>query len=192
MPDLFFIISEPSPNNEQLIKVIGEQINWLSTVVGAIFLSIIGNLATNPIQNYLAGFSTIRGEKRIRKIESEIIRLDKYVAKPLSLISYSIQSLVFVLLFFGIAEAINALQDPFYSFISYVKYSSTVSTNIVMMGGGDSFMYWMPNCLTAYCYVKAVLIAQDILITFKRVENLPKYKHDQQLIIQKLNENQQS
>ncbi|MGL5831712.1 MAG: hypothetical protein ACRC1Z_00575 [Waterburya sp.] len=197
MPNIFFLVSDPSQNNEQLIKAIAAKISWLLAGGGAIVLSILANLATNPIQNKLASFSVVRASKQVSKIQSEILRLEKYEAKPLNLISYSIQSLVIVLILFGIAEAINALQNPFYSFVSYVKYSSTfstntASTNIVMMAGGDSFMYWMPNCITAYCYVKAVLIAHDILITFKRVENLPKYKRDQQLIIKKLSKNQQS
>jgi hypothetical protein len=63
---------------------------------------------------------------------------------------------------------------------------NNLNLGVIQMGGG-SFLYSVFPCISGYCYLRAVVEAQNILTAFNRVNNLSRYKSEQELVIQKLN-----
>ena len=94
----------------------------------------------------------------------------------MTLIAYAIKSLLSILLYFGFAEVVSALDWPFF--------------NLLYLGG-FVIEILVPFCI-GYLYLKAILIAQDVLSTFRKLDSWPKYKLQQEAVIQKINSKKSS
>jgi hypothetical protein len=173
--DIGILIAQTSDTSEGTLETIGKQINWFISIGGAILLSVVGNLATDPVQNFLARRSKQRGYKRVEKIQQEISKLENYESEPLKLIAYSIESLLSILLYFGLAEVILTIDRPIANIFSFT-YSPFL----------DLFFSIIIPLFVGYLYLKAVLIAQDVLTTFNRWKNLARYKVQQESIISRI------
>jgi multisubunit Na+/H+ antiporter MnhB subunit len=61
----------------EIAKLLSE-INWFVFIVGALFLSILGNLLTGPVQNRLAKFSVNRSRRRVSELEAQLAEIEGF------------------------------------------------------------------------------------------------------------------
>jgi hypothetical protein len=112
------------------------QINWAISLLGAVLLSVIANLVTPIVKNWIAAWSRSSATARIEELESELQKISKYSnSQELSyLVSTSILQ---VLVFFSLASALTTLG---YSYISMLNSYSQIILNF-MIGITSTFLY---------------------------------------------------
>ena len=96
------------------------QINWIISFIVAIILSILANLFTPNIRNWLAKWSESRSSARIEEMKSDLEEISKYKDSPSMLSLLTSQSILEVLLFFSLASAIASLGTA----MPYMLYAS--------------------------------------------------------------------
>ncbi|MEO0407325.1 MAG: hypothetical protein AAF289_08250 [Cyanobacteria bacterium P01_A01_bin.135] len=168
-------ISDESITNDNLL-----QVNWLISILGAILLSILGNLATTPAQNLLARFSKQRARKRVQDIKQELVLIENYRSEPLQFISYSVESLLRILLLFGLAEFTSRA----WGILERVVFSSGIGFYLFRNTIGAFELISL--VVISYFYVKSVTIILKVLKVFKSINSFSKYKSDQELTLSRL------
>ena len=144
------------------------QVNWIISLLMAIILSIIANLVTPNIRNWLAKWSESRSSARIEELRSDLEEISKYVDSPSKLsllISYSILE---ALIFFSIASAIASL-----------------GTAMPLMLYTSNFKLYEPKYLeviyllaSSLLYLLGVMRAQKVLKITRRVRYFDKYRSE--------------
>jgi hypothetical protein len=84
-------------------------VNWALSLVIAVLLSIVANLLTSPIQNWLARKSTQRAERRVERLRGELVELERLAQSPLDLGLELAALAARVLIFLAFASAITTL-----------------------------------------------------------------------------------
>jgi hypothetical protein len=86
-------------------------INWLVSLIGAVILSIIANLVTGPVQNFLARRSERNAAHRISGLQERLKRIELYRTSPEALLGRALQGALHILLYFSFAGAIQSVSS---------------------------------------------------------------------------------
>ena len=152
------------------------QINWAISLLGAVLLSVIGNLVTPIVKNWIAAWSRSSATARIEELESELQEISKYSnSQELSyLVSTSILQ---VLVFFSLAGALTTLG---YSYIGMLNSYSVIILNFVI------------GIMSTLLYLLGFIRSIRALSTINKVRYLDEYKANIEKSIASLSEKRPS
>jgi hypothetical protein len=142
-----------------------KQINWLVSLVVGIALSILANLLTPYVQNWLATHSTGRALKRIGELEEELKEVSIYAESPAELSAYLLLSIVRLLVYFCMASA----------------FATLGSLPLTMMPGFyeiTGLIYALIGLMSSLLYLLGVIRGQRTLRIVQRVRRFPEYKKE--------------
>lgn len=94
------------------------QVNWWVSLFAAIPLSIIANILTPYVQNWLAKKSTKKAQKRLKELQSELDTVSDFVNNKDSLHLHLTRSFFIVLIFIGLGGTISYI--PFVGSVFYL------------------------------------------------------------------------
>ncbi len=86
-----------------------KEINWVLSLAAAIPLSIVANLLTPKLQNWLAKRSTEKAAKRLADLESELDRITSFKNEKELLLHETIYVILKVVVIIGIGNAITSI-----------------------------------------------------------------------------------
>ena len=126
------------------------RIDWAISLVAAIPLSILANLMTPAIANWMARRSKVKSQKRRKILEKELAQVEALVGNPILLTLEGQESLFFVLMWLGLGLLLN----------------SVPIINLVTAP------------LAAICFLYSFLRAFKHVNLLRRCKNFPEYKAD--------------
>ncbi|HXU37338.1 MAG TPA: hypothetical protein VN937_13335 [Blastocatellia bacterium] len=151
---------------EELAKLLSG-INWFISIVGAILLSILGNLLTTPVQNLLARRSMKRSKKRVGELKAQLSQIETFVNTPstfyLFIISIMTRVTVITLIAFALSDMTSASINASVSLTRFIKIYPEI-------------LYAASQLLTALFYVIGVNYTLKALRVIKRVQHFSEYK----------------
>lgn len=142
-----------------------KQINWLVSLVVGIALSILANLLTPYVQNWLATHSTGRALKRIGELEEELKEVSFYAESPAELSAYLLSSIMRLLVYFRMASA----------FATLGSLPSAIMPMIYEIAGP---IYALIGLMSSLLYLLGVIRGQRVLRVVQRVRRFPEYKKE--------------
>lgn len=85
------------------------EVNWLISLVVGLILSVVGNLLTPYVANWLATTSRVRARKRIKVLETDLALASLFAEAPQRLTIYALDSILRLVIVVSVASAISAL-----------------------------------------------------------------------------------
>lgn len=158
---------------EKLIQFLSD-INWLVTFIIGIGLSILANLLTPPVQNWMAGRSQKSAERRIKIVQKELGEMSRFATDSTSLNSYLILGLMIVILSFAVTNVLNS----FHSSLMYTAWKNDITS---FLSGGTQGLIIALNLTAMRRVIEAVRV-------YKRVINFDVYKVETNALLSKLEE----
>jgi hypothetical protein len=156
------------------LKILNE-INWLLSLLIAIPLSILGNILTPTVQNWIGGHSKNAAKKRIEILENEISQHTLFFNNRSIFNSHLIMQLIVLIVFLAIP---NVLMGVLASFM----FTPLPESLFPIM----QFMPALIMIITSLFNVMAVVRAIQSIKLFNRVENFSKYELETMALINKL------
>ena len=152
------------------------QINWIISLLVAILLSIIANLFTPSISNWLAKLSESRSSARVEELKSDLEEISKYANSPSKLSLLISHTIIQVLIFFSLASAIASLGTA----MPFVLWSISVET--------DALEYISPLYLlsSSLLYLMGVMSAMKVSRIISKIRKFDTYKLQMEKIITSL------
>ena len=149
------------------------QINWIISLLMGILLSIIANLFTPSIRNWLAKRSESRSSARVEELKLDLEEISKYANSPSNLSLLISHTIIQVLIFFSLASAIASLGTA----MPFVLWSVNVRYN--------ELEYLSPLYLlsSSLLYLVGVMNALKVSRIINKVRNFDKYKSNMEKII---------
>ena len=149
------------------------QINWIISLLAGIILSIIANLFTPSIRNWLAKISKSRSSARVEELKLDLEEISEYANSPSKLSLLISHTIIQVLIFFSLASAIASLGTamPFMLWSVDVRfYEAEYISPLYLL-------------LSSLLYMTGVINAQKISRMITKVRNFDEYKSKMEKII---------
>ncbi len=139
-----------------------------------IVLSIIANLVTPIIRNWLAKWSESRSSARVEELKSDLEEISKYAISPSKLSLLISHTIIQVLVFFSIASAIASLGTAMPFMLWYARLD------------GTEYLTPAYVSLSSIFYLVGVINAQKVLTIINKLRNYDEYKSKMEQIITNL------
>ena len=149
------------------------QINWIMSLLMAVLLSIIANLFTPSIRNWLAKMSDNRSSARVEELKLDLEEISKYVISPSKLSLLISHTIIRVLIFFSLASAVATLGTamPF------------VLWNVSIRSAGLEYASFLYLLISSMLYLLGVASGQRVSRLIYKVRNFDEYKSKTEKII---------
>jgi hypothetical protein len=143
------------------------QINWVISIIGAILLSILANLLTNPVQNRLARISLKRSEARIKQLQAHLAQMQSFVDTPptfhIHVLLLIVRTIFITLVAFAVSDMSFASINFSVGFTGYrIRY--------------PELFYALSQFLTSLLYIIGINYSFAAVRTIRRVQNFPEYR----------------
>jgi hypothetical protein len=150
------------------------EINWLITLLAAIPLSVVANLFTPRIQNWLAHKSRGAAGKRLIVVEREFEQARQFASDKVQLNTYLLVSVLGVIILFSLPNVVNGIVTPIWTFSSLLDTS--VSRALTIFSG----------MFSALLNLMAITRAIDAITVFQRVRDFQSYTAKAMPILEQL------
>ncbi len=151
------------------LQSIGAHVYWIASVVGAIGLSVIANLVTDPVKNFMARNSTQATKERIKEIKKELTLLETLKDNSDKKFDYFIRKTLRAFMYLVVAEGIH-------SSTTILFHESELGEPLGLI------LYFSLACLYCIAFFKLGIIVE----TSSQLIDWEEYRKEQEALLIKL------